>query len=422
MRRSILAVTSELPWPLNTGGHLRTFHLLRTLARKNRVRLVVPWPGSDPGSEVGSDPGSDPEALRGHGIDVIRVAVGARTRVREGARALRAAVSGRPYVFYHRHDWHAVRLELERQARIERPDVLYLDHLDSFVYRSALPDTPAVGDLHNVYSTLAARAAIEQRFWPMRTYLTREARLLLDRERDAAATSDALLVTSDEDRCFFESLGGPDVTLVPNGVDCAAYADLPVGRLSDAVNILYLGAMSWAPNAAAACFLARDVMPRIRAVRSDVRLQIVGRGAPREVQQLAQCDGVDVLGEVPSVRPHLLNATVLAVPLEAGGGTRLKIVEAFAAGLPVVSTAIGCEGLRVIHDQHLLIASRAMFVDALLETLRNRSAAADRAERARTLVCRSYDWGAIGEAACAAVERVCCDRIDRGSSRSPIPS
>ena len=401
-RHSILAVTSELPWPLNSGGHLRTFHLLKSLSRNHRVRLVVP------GSLT-------VKALAEHGIEVIPVPVGARTRVGEAVRASAAALAGVPYVFYARHDWQVVRRELERQAAIEAPDVLYLDHLDSFVYRSVLPDTPAVGDLHNVYSTLAARAADEQRFWPTRLYLRREARLLLARERDAAATAATLLATSDEDCRFFKGLRGTTVRLVPNGVDCAAYADLPAGRPPRAANILYVGAMSWAPNAAAACFLARDVLPRVRAVRPDVRLQIVGRGATREVQQLASLDGVDVLGEVASVRPHLIDAAALAVPLESGGGTRLKILEAFAAGLPVVSTTVGCEGLRVVDGQHLTVVSRANFAGALLDALKDRNAAAARAERARALVRSLYDWRTIGESACEAVEGLCRRRLDQAS-------
>jgi len=395
--RSILAVTSELPWPLNTGGHLRTFHVLRALSRHYRVRLVVPSGGDSPAAV---------DALRDHGLDVTPVIVGARVRHREAWRAASAAIARQPYVFYRRHHWRAVQAELERQAALESPDVFYLDHLDSFVYRPLLPGTPAVIDLHNVYSTLADRAASEQPFWPLRAYLKREARLLHQRERRAMRQTAAVLATSDEDIRLFTSLGGRTV-LVPNGVDCSAYADLPTGRPAGTANILYVGAMSWAPNAAAVVFLAREVMPKVRAVIPHARLRIVGRGATEEVKALARCPGVDVLGEVAAVQPHLNESALLAVPLEAGGGTRLKILEAFAAGLPVVSTAVGCEGLRVTHNEHLLIAERPAFADAVIRALSDATSGARLAAHARVRVRELYDWTTVGAAACDAVARLC---------------
>jgi len=396
-RRSILAVTSELPWPLNTGGHLRTFHVLRALSRHYRVRLVVP---------ATSDPRTQVDALRDHGLDVIPVPVGARVRHREAWRAASAAIARQPYVFYRRHHWEAVQAELERQSALESPDVFYLDHLDSLVYRPLLPGTPAVIDLHNVYSTLADRAASEQRFWPLRAYLRREAKLLHQRERRAMRQSAAVLATSDEDIRLFTSLGGRTV-LVPNGVDCSAYADLPTGRPAGVANILYVGAMSWSPNAAAVVYLARHVMPKVTAVIPHARLGIVGRGATEDVKALAQIPGVDVLGEVAAVQPHLNESALLAVPLEAGGGTRLKILEAFAAGLPVVSTAVGCEGLRVTHGEHLTIAERPAFADAIIAALSDAASGVRLATNARIRVRELYDWNTVGAAACDAVARLC---------------
>jgi glycosyltransferase involved in cell wall biosynthesis len=154
--------------------------------------------------------------------------------------------------------------------------------------------------------------------------------------------------------------------------------------------------MSWGPNAAAATFLATEVLPRIHLRLPDARLRIIGRDPSPEVRALAERPNIEVTGAVPDVLPHLRDAHALAVPLEAGGGTRLKILEAFAAGLPVVSTPVGCEGIRAQHGVHLLVAARQHMAHALVTVLTNRLLAYALAERARSLVREHYDWRSIG--------------------------
>lgn len=394
-RRAVLAVTSELPWPLNTGGHLRTFHLLRALAQRFRVRLVVP---------VESGQEKSVSVLRENGIDVLPAPVSPRVRWREAVRAMQAAARREPYVLYHRHNRDATWAALQAAIRHEVPDVLYLDHLDSWIYRPVLPDTPVVADLHNVYSVLTRRTAAEQPAPWVRLYLRGEAALLDKIERRVAGAADALLTVSDEDRRRFAGLGPRPIYLVPNGVDCAAYAALPTGRRSAAPILLYVGALSWGPNAAAARTLAAEVLPRVRTRIPDARVQLIGRNPGPEVQELGRLDGVEVLGSVPDVLPHLRDAAALIVPLEAGGGTRLKILEAFAAGLPVVSTPLGCEGIDARDNEHLLIADRARLADAIVALLGDPALGDRLAAQARTLARERYDWGIVGAAACAAVQ------------------
>jgi glycosyltransferase involved in cell wall biosynthesis len=211
---------------------------------------------------------------------------------------------------------------------------------------------------------------------------------------------------SAQDVSYFGSIGAETVHLIPNGVDPDAYQSLPAGRNTGRPILLYVGAMSWAPNIAAALFLAQQVLPRVRSEYPDARLQIVGRDPAPAVQALRGLPGVEVTGTVPAILPYLAGARLLAVPLESGGGTRLKILEAFAAGLPVVSTAVGCEGLRVQDDEHLLIANREQFTQSVLALLKNPALGERLALRSRELVREQYDWRAVGEAASAAVEAV----------------
>jgi glycosyltransferase involved in cell wall biosynthesis len=114
---------------------------------------------------------------------------------------------------------------------------------------------------------------------------------------------------------------------------------------------------------------------------------------------------VEVAGNVRDIVPYFRTAHVLAVPLEAGGGTRLKILEAFAAGLPVVSTSVGCEGIDGVHEVHLLVADGPRFVDAIVRSLVDPAAAGGRAGRAQRLAERCYDWSAVGRRAVDGVSR-----------------
>ena len=406
---SVLAVTSELPWPLNSGGHLRTFHLLQALARRFRVRLVSPRLSGEE---------SRVEALGQIGIAVCPSEIGPRALWREGLRAAAAAARREPYVLYRRHDRRAVRAEMMRQIAIEPPDVFYLDHLDSLLYANLRQQIPIVIDLHNVYSTLAHRVSTEQTTWWRRSYLRRESKLLERMERRAAHVADRLLAVSEDDKRYLEGLGARGVKVVPNGVDCDAFRTLPTGRVDQPPLILYLGNLSWGPNISAAVFLARVVMPRLRDRFPDARLRIVGRSPTSEVRTLAGLPGVEVVGDVPDIEPHLRETTVLAVPLDSGGGTRLKILEAFAAGLPVVSTPIGCEGLGVRHGEHLLIVDRDHFADAITALFEDEKQAVQLADRARMLAWESFDWTIVGQAACAVVSETVSSRQEIGPARS----
>ncbi len=391
---SVLAVTSELPWPLDTGGRLRTFHLVRALGRRFRVRLVTAVP-------IGRE--KDVDVLQENGIEVCPVFVAPRVRWREAIRATAAGARGEPYVLYRRHDRRPVRAMLRAQLERERPDALYLDHLDSFVYRRMLPEVPCVIDLHNVYSTLVERTASEQASHWRRAYLRRESRLLARSERLAVRDADRIFAVSEDDGRFFEAAGARATSIVPNGVDCAKYQELPTGRRGEAPIILFVGLMSWSPNAAAAEYLAKTVLPSVQARVPGTRLRILGRDPSAAVKSLSQIPGVEVTGSVPDMIPYLQDAHVLAVPLNSGGGTRLKILEAFAAGLPVVSTPVGCEGLGVTHGEQLLIADRECFADTIATLLNDEPQGTRLASEARRLVRQRFDWLTIGDLACAAV-------------------
>src|SRR5258708_847663 len=325
---AIMAITSQLPWPLDRGGHLRSFHIMRSLARHFPLTLVTSLSSSDP---------VDLAPFLASGITLQSATT--RTNgsfLRELPQVLSSALAGEPYVCFRRHDRPAIRQAIRAELARVRPSLAYLDHLDSIVFADLLAGIPTIVDLHNVYSTLVRRTAAESTGL-RRSYLHRESRLLASMERRAAELADGLFAVSEEDRVHFAGLSETPVHLIPNGVDCAAYEDLPTGGRSGPPLILYVGTLSWGPNAAAALHLVRNVLPQIRQTIPDALVRIVGRQPPADLLALHGNPGVEVTGGVDDVRPHLRAAHVLAVPLEAGGGSPLKNLQAFAAGLPLVS-------------------------------------------------------------------------------------
>ena len=390
MQPSLLAITSELPWPLDSGGRLRTFHLQAALSRECDVRLIVP---------VLDEQRVHVETLRGHGITIIPVPVKPRTKLGELQRLIRSRRRGEPYVMYGRHDRDEVRAAVARELR--PGDIVWLDHIDSLIYKPV--KNKCVIDLHNIYSLIPERMAKETSNPLKRLFLHGEARRLTAMERRAMACDTVLAVSSSE-AAHFRVLGTQRVIVAPNGVDCAAFAALPAGRMDAKPVVLFLGTLNWGPNVSAALHMARVIFPKVLATLPEAELWLVGRDPAAEVRACASTS-VIVTGSVPAVLPYLKDAALLAVPLDAGGGTRLKILEAFAAGLPVVSTQVGAEGIDAIDGQHLVIAEREAMAAAIIRLLCDASRGAMLAEQARELALRTYDWARIGAIAVEAVHR-----------------
>jgi glycosyltransferase involved in cell wall biosynthesis len=389
MKRRVLAVSSEIPWPLNTGGHLRTFHVLRALAGAYDLRLVVPSL---------SDGGESLDALASRGIRAIPVPVAPRTPLAEAKRLLRSRFRGEPYAMYNRHARREVFAAVERELRSDPPDLIHLDHLDGFLFHgmAAGLKVPAVLDLHNVYSLILERMAEEAGNPAKRAFYRGEAKRLAKIERRACTSGAAVVAVSEGEAAHFRNLGAADVTVAPNGVDASAFASLPTGREGNPPTILYLGTLSWGPNASAAIHLARHIFPKVRDRIPAARLLLVGKSPNADVLALSNLAGVTVAGSVPSIQPYLAEAGVLAVPLDSGGGTRLKILEAFAAGLPVVSTAVGAEGIDATDGRDMVIAERPGMADAIADLLEHPLRGRALAESARRLAREKYDWSVIG--------------------------
>ena len=187
-----------------------------------------------------------------------------------------------------------------------------------------------------------------------------------------------------------------NITVIPNGVDIEEF--LFTKANSQNITISYFGNMEYFPNQDAVLFFSKQILPMIKQKIPGVKFLIVGKNPSLTVQSLATDENIIVTGTVDSVIPHYINSSICIVPLRAGGGTRLKILEAMAVGRPVVSTTIGCEGLDVVDGENLLIADTPVqFAEKVIQLINDKQLYQKIANNGRKLVEDKYSWDKIAE-------------------------
>jgi glycosyltransferase involved in cell wall biosynthesis len=277
-----------------------------------------------------------------------------------------------------------------------RPDVVSVEHDWAAAWHRELPaHVPRVLTLHNLsWRYYSARAAAGG---GLRARLLEvEARRFLRFDRRHLAAYDLLVAMSDDDRQAVREASVVRCETVPNGVDTTALRPAPAVVGPEPL-LLFTGTLSYPPNAEGARWLVREIWPLVRARVPRAGLRIVGPNPPAELTALRE-DGVTVTGRVPDVAPHFAEASVVVVPIRSGAGTRLKVLDALAAGRPIVSTAAGAEGLAVRDGEHLLLAEGAeAFAAAVVRLLEDPGLRDRLAAEGRRLVEREYDWRALGE-------------------------
>jgi glycosyltransferase involved in cell wall biosynthesis len=262
-------------------------------------------------------------------------------------------------------------------------------------YRYAIDGLPGpvVLQAHNVDSLIWQRYHETATGFFQRAYVYRQWRKFERFERGAFHRAERVVFVSDADAQLgqerFQLSNG---CVVDNGVDVAGYGD--VRPRPGIRSILYLGSLDWRPNLDAVELLLQEIFPRVRQQVPDARLRIVGRKPPEHLsRRVRTMPNVELHADVPDVKPFLAESGVMAVPLRVGGGSRLKILESLAAGLPVVSTSIGAEGLHLTpgHDYTVAEGSEAM-ATALVEALQQPEPAFAQARRGQQTVAQRYDW------------------------------
>jgi glycosyltransferase involved in cell wall biosynthesis len=400
----ILWVKAGRLLPVDTGGKIRSYNILRHLATQNEVTLLSYYGGRrDPAYEA-----SIVEHLPGAKTTYTAAPEGALAQSLDYIWKLPSPAPYAVKKFTHPEVQRVVKAWLDEN----RFDVAVCDFLSASLNFPEQLAIPSVLFQHNVESVLWQRMA-QTETMPLRKLSYRiEAAKMIRYETRAMGKFHHVIAVSEGDRDEMLRLDSRcRVTVVPTGVDTKQYRVSP-SATGNPPMVVFTGSMDWEPNIDAVEYFCRQVWPSILASFPNARFQIVGRNPHSRVQRLKSVS-VEVTGMVASVGDYLQAATVVVVPLRIGGGTRLKIFEAMAMGKALVSTSIGAEGLDVKHGRDVLLADTPESFSDCVQRLLREPELRRSYERAATSRAARYDWSTIT----VAFTNVLCDAIAQFENR-----
>jgi glycosyltransferase involved in cell wall biosynthesis len=348
--------------------------------------------------------------LREHGIQTVLVnrTVPAKSGLSFYARLVANLVSPFPYSVAS-HSSEALRNAVRTFPDGQRVDLWQAEATALIDALADLDGVPKVVIAHNVESLIWQRYFEVEPKPVKRWYIKRQWHKFERFERRALAAASRVVAVSDQDaRLIRGQFAVQRVDVVDNGIDRPYFEAVQANR--DPRQILFLGGFDWRPNLDAVELLLEQVFPAVRAAEPSAHLCLVGRRPPETlVRRISTITGVDLHADVPDVRPYLAKSGVMVVPLRIGGGSRLKILEALATGLPVVSTSVGAEGLELVAGRHYVAADDSeALARKLLACLRDPAPARAMAEQGRQRVLERYDWDHLADR----LERVWFDCVD----------
>jgi glycosyltransferase involved in cell wall biosynthesis len=415
----ILYLSPSNLWPLTSGGRLRIYYLVRETTRYASVSFFgVHNPNEDNSASANHD-----HWLK---LGLERFVLVDKARSYTTWKVVRGLVGHTPLSILNYYDPKVAR-ELSRLLREQTFDLVQIEQVQMMGYLStirACPNPPlVVCDWHNIESELMDRYGRYTENWARKLYAGRTAHLLRGAERRLLAECDAHIVVSKRDEATLRALAPKAVVhTVENGVDVARYSGQERPASSATVklaqetrtNIVFVGSMDYHANIDAASYFCAEIWPKVHALAPELRFMIVGSRPVAEVRDLARIPGVVVTGTVDDVAPYYRSALAAIVPLRIGGGTRLKILEAMAAGIPVVSTSIGAEGLTVNAGVNIALADTSEeMIRVLMELYESYETWQRLSDRGRELASALYDWSVVGSSL-HRIHRVLLDQRNRG--------
>ena len=387
---AILLLTPQLPYPAHQGTTLRNLHIIKGLAAQNHQITLLSF------TEREVD---DFGPLSDLCHEIVTVPVPERSK---GLRLWQMASTALPDMAHRLHSL-AFDLALDQLLEENEFDIVQIEGIELArsieIVQAVSPRSRIVFDNHNAETELQRRAMQTDfgnpRRWVAAAYSSVQVRRLAKFERWACEQSHAVVAVSESDADALRQLGvsAEKVTVIPNCIDTHAYQNYD-GPL-ESFDVVFMGKMDYRPNIDATLWFVDTIWPAIRAQHPNATCAIVGQKPHARLDRIREVDGITVTGWVESVQPYLHGANVFIMPLRMGSGTRLKLIEAMAAGKAIVSTTIGAAGFPVSDGRELQIAdSVPQFADAVNHILSNQTQSAAMSEAAREFAAQ-YDWRVV---------------------------
>ena len=409
-RPKLLFLSHHLPYPPDSGAAIRTMNVLKILGRRYAVTALCM--SRKTASLAAGSPEDRARHLRAFCGDVSHFPIPAEDHsMRSLWDHIRSLATQKPWVNF-LYDSKSFRARLDDLLAEHRFDLAHVDSLDLVSYLDRLVGMPKVLVHHNVESVLLRRRADAERHGLKKRYLALQARFLEREERRWCPRMDLNIVVSDEDRRRFRALAPhAEFAVFPNGVDVDHYQPVEGPR----AGLVFVGGTTWFPNRDALVYFSSEILPLLRANGDDPEVKWVGHSSDADRESFGDARGLTLTGYVEDERPLVARAGCFIVPLRVGGGTRLKILNAWAMGKAVVSTSLGCEGLDARHEENILIADTPRdFAREVSRVLCDRRLCHHLEAEGRKSAVTRYSWEVIA--------RSMVETYDSVMSRSSLPA
>ncbi len=392
-RLNVIVLDEEIPFPLNSGKRIRSFNLFQRLARLHNITYLA---------YCNQDSEETSLAAREFGRIGIETIVVDRPVPKKSGFGFYGRLAGNlfstlPYSVW-THTSQSMRTALVQQQKARPVDLLHCEWTPYAEMMRNVEGKVVTVSAHNIESQIWQRYHETEQNPLKRAYIHHQWKKFQRYERWAFARANRTIFVSEPDAEIARlSFGATRTAIVDNGVDVSTFTPSFDGR--EPRRLLIMGSLDWRPNVDGINRFLESVFPKVLTAQPHARLIIVGRNPESGwAHKIRQHKNVELFANVADVRPYVTQAGTLVVPLRIGGGSRLKILEAAASGLPVVSTMIGAEGLDFVPGQHFSASENIEdLVQPIVDSIREPQAAKARAKEAYKVILQNYNWDTLAE-------------------------
>lgn len=379
---NILLVSSFLPYPLYSGGHVRLFNIIKHISKRHSITLIC--------EKRSYQTEDDIKAVKRYCSDVITFD---RKKQWSFANITKTGFSSFPFLLTG-HSIFGMKITIEKLLKAKKFDLI---HVETFYVMQNIPQTaiPIILVEHNIEYLVYKRYAQTAPFY-LRPFHVIDIAKLRYWEQFFWSKATKLVAVSEEEKCI---MGREDAVVVPNGVDCKEFQFSKRETSKKERTLLFIGDFTWVQNRDSALFILKEVFPKVsEQYNGTVLLWIVGKYIPPTFKQYAT-DTIIFDENAPTQTSEIFKrADILLSPIRVGGGTSFKILEAMASGVPVVTTSLGIEGMEATAGKHMIVGNDADdIVSQTVSLLSDEKKYKDIARNARYLVEKKFDWGTIVE-------------------------